>query len=232
MVSIVLADDHLLVRAGIKAILEQHGGFNVVAEAADGLEAIAMVREHKPDLLLLDLSMPKLSGLEVARRLAEHMPEQKVAILSAHTEQPFPKQILATGAMGYLGKGCEADELIRGVHAILSGERFISSEIAQAVAISLIPGGEKSPFDELSPKEMEIALALLHEPSVKAVAARMNMAYKTVSTHKGRLLRKMGLKSMVELTRLAMKWGMLPVVDANDETGDGPVVEGDKPIGG
>ncbi len=217
MVRIVLADDHVLVRTGIKAILEQHGGFKVVAEAADGLEAIAMVRKHRPDLLLLDLSMPKLSGLEVARRLAEHMPEQKVAILSAHTEQPFPKQILATGALGYLGKGCEADELVRGVHAILSGQRFISSEIAQAVAVSLIPGGDKSPFDELSPKEMEIAIALLHEPDIKAIAERMNMAYKTVSTHKGRLLRKMGLTSMVGLTKLAMKWGMLPVVDESED---------------
>lgn len=217
MVSIVLADDHVLVRTGIKAILEQHGGFKVVAEAADGLEAIEMVRKHRPDLLLLDLSMPKLSGLEVARRLAEHMPEQKVAILSAHTEQPFPKQILATGALGFLGKGCEADELVRGVHAILSGQRFISSEIAQAVAISLIPGGDKSPFDELSPKEMEIAIALLHEPNIKTIAERMNMAYKTVSTHKGRLLRKMGLASMVELTKLAMKWGMLPVVDESED---------------
>ncbi len=217
MTSIVLADDHALVRTGIKAILEQHGGFKVVAEAADGLEAIAMVREHKPDLLLLDLSMPKLSGLEVVRRLAQRMPEQKVAILSAHTEQPFPRQILATGAMGFLGKGCDADELVRGVNAIVSGKRYISSEIAQEVAVSLIPGADRSPFDELSARELEVALAILHEPTIIAAADRLNMSYKTVSTHKGRLLRKMRLKSVVELSRLAMKWGLLATVDESQD---------------
>ena len=217
MPTIVLADDHVLVRTGIKAILEQHGGFTVVAEAADGLEAIALVRKLKPDLLLLDLSMPKMSGLEVARRLAEHMPEQKVAILSAHTEQPFPRQILATGAMGFLGKGCVADELVRGVNAVLNGQRYISSEIAQEVAVSLIPGANRSPFDELSPKELEVALAILSEHTIGAAAERLNMSYKTVSTHKGRLLRKMGLTTMVELTRLAMKWGLLPVVDESED---------------
>ena len=223
MATIVLADDHALVRTGIKAILEQQGGFTVVAEAADGLEAIAQVRKHQPDLLLLDISMPKLSGLEVARRLSEHLPDQKVAILSAHTEQPFPRQILATGALGFLGKGCAAEELIRGVNAILAGHRYISSEIAQEVAISLIPGAERSPFDELSPREMEVALSILHETTLVDAAKRLNMSYKTVCTHKGRLLRKMGLKSMVDLTRLAMKWGLLPEVDESEDgaAGDG-----------
>ena len=209
MIRIVLVDDHALVRTGIRSLLENHGGFEVVGEGGNGEDALRLVREHKPDILLLDLSMPGMSGLEVVRRLARSSPKQKVAILTMHTDNPFPRQVLESGALGYISKGSAGEDLVRGLHAIAHGQPFISADIAQQVALGLLPGATQSPFEKLGPREFETLLAVVHGIPLRDLAAQLCVTYKTVSSFKQRGMAKLGLRSVAELTQLAIQNGLL-----------------------
>lgn len=209
MINILIVDDHDLVRTGLKNILADAGDFELVGEASSGEEAIRLARELKPDVVLMDVGLPGLSGLETTERILKAQPEIRVIVLTAHSEPPLPARLLDIGATGYLTKACSARELINAVRAVSRGERYIGSDIAQQLAISLLPGSSQSPFQELTARELEIALMLTQGMKMPSIAEVINVSPKTVATYKYRIYEKVGVKSEVELLRTALRYGLV-----------------------
>ncbi len=209
MTKLVLVDDHDIVRTGLRMILEKTPGFDVVAECSDGDQVLQVVREHRPDVVLMDVNMPRLSGLEATRRISERFPDTRVIILTIHAQNPFPAQLLEAGASGYLTKGCDSGELIKAIKTVARGGKYVGADIAQQMALSMLPGGDRSPFDELSTREMEVMLMLVQGKGVKDIGGVLSISPKTVATYKYRILEKLGVDNVVELTRLAMNHGVL-----------------------
>lgn len=209
MIRILVVDDHDLVRTGLKNILSDVGDFELVGEAASGEEAIRMARELQPDVILMDVGLPGLSGMETTERILKTQPEIRVIVLTAHSEPPLPARLLDIGASGYLTKACSARELIGAVRAVVRGERHVGSEIAQQLALSLLPGQSQSPFQELTPRELEIALMLTQGMKMPSIAEVINVSPKTVATYKYRIYEKVGVSSEVELLRQAIRHGLV-----------------------
>ncbi|MDT8449207.1 MAG: response regulator [Wenzhouxiangellaceae bacterium] len=209
MIKLMIVDDHHLVRQGLHNIIDDAGGIDVVAEAATGEDAIRLNREKKPDVILMDISLPGLSGFETSDRIMHATPSARIIALTAHTKPPFPTRLLDMGAAGYLTKACDADELVRAIRKVHDGERYIGSEIAQQLAMSLLPGVPQSPFQELTPRELEVALMLANGMKSSAIAERMNISPKTISTHKYRIFEKIGVDSEVGLLREAIRYDLI-----------------------
>lgn len=205
MIRLLIVDDHDLVRTGLRNILDAVPDIEVVAEAASGEEAFRLVRQHGPDLVLLDVGLPGLSGLETTERLLKSHPQIKVIILTAYSEPPLPARLLDIGASGYLTKACNARELVIAVRAVSRGERYIGSEIAQQLALSLLPGTPQSPFQDLTARELEVMMMLTQGMKMPAVAEVLNVSPKTVATYKYRIYDKVGVNSEVELLHLALR---------------------------
>jgi two-component system invasion response regulator UvrY len=206
---ILIVDDHDLVRTGLKNILAASGEFNVAGEAATGEDAIRLARQLEPDLVLMDVGLPGLSGLETTDRILKAQPEVKVIVLTAHSEPPLPARLLDSGASGYLTKACDAEELLRAARAVLKGERYIGSDISQQLAISLLPGTPQSPFQDLTSRELEIAMMLTQGMKVQSIGEVLNVSPKTVATYKYRIYDKVGVSSEVELLRQALRHGLV-----------------------
>ncbi len=209
MIKVILADDHEIVRTGLKMIISKMPDINVIAEVENGEQAVYAVHQHKPDVVLMDVNMPVMSGIEATRRIATHSPDSKVIILTVHAENPFPVQLLEAGACGYLTKGCAASELETAIKTVHNCGRYIGVEIAQQMALSLMPGGDSSPFDELTPREMEVMMLLSQGKKPKEVAAILLLSPKTIATYKYRILEKLDLKNTVELAHFAKSHGIL-----------------------
>ena len=210
MVKIMLVDDHDIVRTGIRLILEQITGVEIIAECADGHQAVLKAKELKPDVIFMDVNMPGLSGLEATRRITEYSADIRVIILTIHAENPFPKQLLDAGANGYLTKGCGADELQAALNKVHAGGRYIGSDIAQQMALSMLPGGDGStPFDQLTNREMEVMMMIVQGKKAKEIGHILNINDKTVATYKYRVLEKLGIQNEVHLTRLAIRHGIV-----------------------
>ncbi len=209
MITLVLADDHEIVRTGLKMIIEKMPDIKVIAEAENGKQAIEAVRLYSPDVILMDVNMPIMSGIEATKRIASHMPDTKVIILTVHAENPFPVQLLEAGASGYLTKGCAATELENAIKAVYAQGRYIGTQIAQQMALSLMPGGDSSPFDELTPREMEVMMLLSQGKRPKEIANTLFISPKTVSTFKYRIFEKLKVQNLVELAHFAIKHGVL-----------------------
>lgn len=159
MIKVLLVDDHELVRTGIKRILEDAEGITVVGEVGSGEDALRfMRRRRKPDVVLMDVSMPGMGGLEATRKLRRQYPNVKVIVLTIHAHEPYPTRLLEAGAAGYLTKGCAVDEIITAIREVNAGRRYIGMDIARQIALSLLPGGERSPIDRLSQRELQILL--------------------------------------------------------------------------
>lgn len=209
MADILIVDDHDLVRTGLKNILAGEAGLTVVGEAASGEEAIQLTRRLKPDLVLMDVGLPGLSGLETTERILKVQPKVRVIVLTAHSEPPLPARLLDSGASGYLTKACNANELIRAVRKVAAGERYIGSDISQQLAISLLPGAPQSPFQELTSRELEIAMMLIQGMRVQSIGEVLNVSPKTVATYKYRIYDKAGVSNEVELLRMALRYGLV-----------------------
>ncbi|MGG6461493.1 response regulator [Solilutibacter silvestris] len=211
-IRVYLVDDHALVRAGMKMILAGEVDIEVVGEADTGEVALAQVRQLKPDVVLCDIHLPGLSGLEVTERITRSLPETKVIAVSVLEDGPMPKRLLDAGASGYVGKGGDASELVRAVRDVARGKRYLASSVAQAIALSSV-SGDGSPFDGLSGRELEVSLLLLRGLRQEEIAKRLSLSAKTVNTHKSRAFEKLGIRDTVALARLASQYGMVDTAD-------------------
>lgn len=209
MIKLLLVDDHDIVRTGIAHIIEKERGIEIVGEAGNGEEAIRLAKELQPDVVLMDVNMPRLGGVEATQRIIKALPRTKVIILTVHAEAPFPTRLLDAGASGYLTKGCAASELCDAIRSVYDDHRYIGSDIAQQLALSLLPGAERSPFDDLSNREMEVMMMLIQGDDVSIIADRLSLSPKTVSTYKYRIYEKLTVKNDVELTHLAIRHGIV-----------------------
>ena len=209
MIRLMVVDDHELVRIGLRHILADFPGIHIAGEAADGETAIRLNREVKPDVVLLDIGLPGLSGFEVTTRLKQACPTLGIIILTIHEQAPYPAQLLEAGASGYLTKGCPATELIQAIKTVARGERHISSRVAQQMALRMLPGGQKSPFDGLSAREMEVMLMLADGRKIADIAEIMHLSPKTIATYKYRIFDKLNTRSDVGMTRMALRYGIV-----------------------
>ena len=215
-ISIVLADDHPIVRRGLQAVLEKETDFSIAGVAFDGLEAIRLTERLKPDVLLLDLMMPGLSGLEVLRIVRDKSIRTRVVILSMHGSRAFVAQALQNGAIGYVLKDSTEKDLSRAVRDAAGGKRFLSppvSETAISAYIELSKTSSFDPHDTLTSRQREV-LQLAAEGKTNAeMAARLNISQRTVENHRAILMQKLGLRNQTELIRHAMRHGLLPTDD-------------------
>ena len=207
-IRVFIVDDHALVRTGMRMILSAESDIEVVGDAESGEEALPLIRKLKPDVVLCDLHLPGLSGLEVTARIVKGDQESRVIIVSVLQDGPMPRRLLEAGASGYVGKGGDAAELLRAIREVARGKRFLANGIAQNLALAGIDGSA-SPFDSLSPREMEIALMLVQGLRQDAIAKRLSLSAKTVNTHKARLFEKLDITDSIALARLASRYGIV-----------------------
>jgi two-component system invasion response regulator UvrY len=210
MIRVVLVDDHVMIREGCRRVLEAAGDIEVTGQAGSAEEALPLVRSLRPQVVLMDIHLPGASGLQATERLTATQPEARVIVLTMIDELPMPQRLLEAGAWGYLTKSCPADELIRAVRQVGQGKRFLSTEIASKLALSsLRSGGKESPVDLLTQRELEVALRLAQGHSNKDVANQLHISEKTISTHKTRVLEKLGVANVVALANLLAHHGLL-----------------------
>lgn len=212
MVTIVLADDHDVVRLGVRTLLEAEPDFRLVGEVANGLEVVAAVERLNPDVLVLDLMMPGLNGLEAMRQINKRFPRTAIVVLSMHANEAYVFEALRNGAKGYVLKGSSASELVEAVRAATAGRRFLSpplSERAIEVYVEKAQGTELDMFDTLTTREREV-LHLVAEGHTSAdIAERLFISPRTVETHRANVFRKLGLRTQTDLVRYALRRGIL-----------------------
>lgn len=205
MIKVLLLDDHALVRMGYRLILQQHLDIQVIDEASSGEEGLQKIRTLKPDVVLCDLHMPGLSGLEITERLNRSSSASKVIIVSVQQDGPMPKKLLDAGASGYLSKACDAEELIRAIRDVARGKRYLANDLAQRMALD---GDRQSPFDRLSPREIEVSLLFCQGWRAEDMARKLCVSSKTIATHKYRILDKLGIQDTIALARMAAQYGV------------------------
>lgn len=211
-IRVLIADDHALVREGIRRVLDDDPGFDVVAEAADGLQAIARVGETEPDVAILDISMPELSGLEAARRLRDEYPALRILILSMHDESEYVMRAVHAGAAGYLLKDDAGPALLRqAVRAVHAGDSFFSPAVASRLTEALRGGssGSGDPLELLTARELEVLRLVAGGNSNKQIAAELGISRRTVESHRESLMRKIEIRTVAGLTRFALEHGLL-----------------------
>ena len=206
-IRVFIVDDHALVRTGMRMILSAEDDIEVVGEAETGEAALPVIRRPTPDVVLCDLHLPGVSGLEVTERVVKGPCATRVIIVSVLEDGPLPKRLLEAGAAGYVGKGGDASELIRAVRDVARGKRYLSGTIARNLALSGVDGGH-TPFDELSLRELEVALLLVQGLRQEDIAKRLSLSAKTVNTHKSRLFDKLGIGDSIALARLVCQYGL------------------------
>ncbi|HUH91366.1 MAG TPA: response regulator [Lysobacter sp.] len=207
-IRVFIVDDHALVRAGMRMILSAEADIDVVGEVESGESALPLIRQLKPDVVLCDLHLPGLSGLEVTERVVRGDYGTRVIIVSVLEDGPMPRRLLEAGAFGYVGKGGDATELLRAVRDVARGRRYLASNIAQHLALSALDGSH-SPFDELSPRELEVALLLVQGLRQEEIARRLSLSAKTINTHKTRMFEKLAINDNIALARLLGQYGLL-----------------------
>lgn len=208
MIRLMIVDDHELLRLGLRQIFSEYHDVEVVAEAGDGDSAIRLCREVQPDVVILDISLPGLSGFELTRRLKMGKPTVTVLALSVHDSSPYPERMMEAGASGYMNKGCSVSELLQAVRTVAKGGRHIGSAIAQKMILNSMDGNSGTPLDSLSSREMEVLVLLAEGRRLAEIADAMHLSPKTVATYKYRIFEKLETRNDVEVTRLAMRYGI------------------------
>jgi len=211
---VMLVDDHAVVRMGFRLLLDGSPDIRVVAEAESGEDAVRRYTEVKPDVVVLDLSMPGRSGIELIRQVKAERSDLRVLVLSMHDEQQYAVRAIRAGASGYLTKDTVAKQLVAAIEKIASGGMFITPAVAEALAIGLQTPTEELPHKRLTDREYEILLLLASGESVNGIGKRLHLSAKTVSTHKTHILEKMNARSLVELVRYAITHDLLESPDA------------------
>jgi DNA-binding NarL/FixJ family response regulator len=206
MIRILLADDHSIVRDGLRRIVEEDGAMEVVAEASDGREALQKVAASRPDVAVVDISMPGFDGLEVVSRLKDSHPALPVLILTMHEEAQYVVRAIEAGAMGYLTKQSAPEQLVTAIRRIYNGNRYITDEATEALALRIAKGAQaKTPLDSLSMRELQVLRRLGMGHTNREIASAYNISIKTVDTYRARLLKKLELRNNAELIRFALQ---------------------------
>ncbi len=209
MIRIVIADDHTIMREGLKRILQEVDDIEVVGEAVDGFEVLATVRKAGFDLLLMDLSMPGRSGVDLIRQIKDEAPKLPILVLTMHEEEQYAVRAIRAGASGYLTKESAGTQLVTAIRKVASGRPFISLEVAEQLAIDAMPARHELPHKYLSDREFEVFNLLVSGKSITEIAVMLHLSVKTVSTHKTRILQKMDSNSLAELVQYAIAHGLL-----------------------
>ncbi|HET7358828.1 MAG TPA: response regulator [Rhodanobacteraceae bacterium] len=208
MTSVVLVDDHELVRTGFRMILQQQADIEILGEAGSAEEGLQMIRQLQPDVALIDVHMPGMSGVELTERMVRAKLPTQIIILTVVEDARFPKRLLDAGALGYLTKGCNSDELLAAIRQVGAGRRYLAPAVAQQLALATLDG-QGSPFDTLSSRELEVAMMLVRGKPLTTIADQLNLSPKTVSTYKQRLLDKLKVEHLVGLAHLMTVHGLL-----------------------
>ena len=209
MTRLLVVDDHEIVRAGIKQLLSEHEEFTIAGKAASGADAVKMVREANWDVVLLDISMPGMNGIEALAQIRHIKPEQPVLILTMHPENHYAINLLRAGANGYLSKDCTAEMLVDAIQTVASGRRFISPALGDKIARELDGDGPKALHTVLSPRELQIFCKLAAGQAVSSIAVELLLSIKTVSTYRTRILEKMGIKTNAHIMYYAIRHGLI-----------------------
>lgn len=209
MISVLLTDDHELVRTGIRRLLEDSKQVEIVGEADCGEDSLQLAQSLKPDVILMDVNMPGIGGVEACRRILQRNPKQKIIVLTVHNEHTFPKRLLEIGAKGYLTKDCGVDEMIKAIKQVNSGGSYIASSIAQQLALSLLPGNDVNPIDRLSRREFQVMLMISQGLTNVEISDKLCLSPKTISTYRLRVLEKLNAHNEVDLIKIAVEQGMV-----------------------
>jgi len=208
---ILLADDHTLVRAGIRSLIESIDDVEVVAEAGDGREALELIAKHRPDVALLDIGMPGLNGLEVAKRTPQASPGTRIIILSMHADPAYVKKALRAGADGYLLKGASVAELPLALQAVMRGESYLTPKISSSVVERILAqdGDDSDPLDDLTTRQREILQLIAEGQSTKEIAGILDISVKTVESHRLRMMDRLDIHDVPGLVRFAIRAGLV-----------------------
>jgi two-component system, NarL family, invasion response regulator UvrY len=209
VIRLLIVDDHRLVRAGLREILERERDMTVGAEAGTGAEALDALRRERFDMILLDLSLPDFSGLDLMKSILSTNPAQRILILSMHPEENYARRVMRAGASGYLNKEAAPELLISAIRKVSTGGKFVSPALAELLAIDLYEGGDEVPHQRLSDREFEVFERIIRGESTSSIAQELHLSPKTVSTHRSRILQKMDLRNNAELIRYAIEQGLL-----------------------
>ena len=209
MINVLLVDDHELVRTGIRKILDEVKGLKVIGETQTGEEAVQFCRKNQPDVVLMDMNMPGIGGLEATKKIIRYSPDIKVIVLTVYSEDPIPTKVMQIGAAGYLTKGAGTDEMVNAIRAVNSGQRYITPEIAQKIALNQFKSAEENPFNSLSERELQIMLMVTRGEKVPYISEQLSLSTKTINSYRYRMFEKLNVSNDVELTHLAIRYGML-----------------------
>lgn len=209
MIKIMLVDDHDLVRTGLKRLINDVDGFRVVTEASSGEEAILKAKINDIDIVLMDINMPGMGGLEATKKLLHHKPELKIIGVTMHDDEIFPQRLLKAGAVGYLTKGSDIEEMVHAIREVTANRRYICPDIAQQIALTQTQDFKTSPFESLSERELQVMTMLMDGQKVNVISDSLSLSPKTVSTYRHRLYIKLGVHNDMELARLALQHGFI-----------------------
>lgn len=208
MIKVLLVDDHELVRTGIRRLIDDIKGLEVIGEVETGEAAIDFAYNEHVDVVLMDLNMPGIGGMEATRRLIAKDKHLKIIVVTIHDSEPFPQQLFKAGALGYLTKGCNIEEIVHAIKEVFYGRRYVSVDIAQKMAMNIQPEND-NPFDKLSQREMQVMMMSMQGMKGQKISEQLNLSPKTISTYRYRLFDKLRVSNDVELTRLAMQYGLI-----------------------
>ncbi|MBD2812174.1 UvrY/SirA/GacA family response regulator transcription factor [Xenorhabdus sp. Vera] len=209
MINVLLVDDHELVRIGVKGILDDVRGIKVIGEANSGEDAVRWCRSNSTDVVIMDMGMPGIGGLEAAKKIIRYSPDTKVIMLTIHTESSLPTKVMQAGIRGYLSKAATPQDMINAIRTVYAGQRYISSDIAQQMALDQLLPQKENPLDELSKRELQIMIMITQGRKVNEISTLLNLSPKTVNSYRYRMFSKLNIKGDVELTHMAIRCGLL-----------------------
>jgi two-component system invasion response regulator UvrY len=209
MITVLIVDDHDLVRTGVRKILDDVSGIKVIGEASAGEEAVKLARKSRPNIVLMDVKMPGIGGLEATRKIRRIDSDIRVLALSVCDDDLYPAKLLQAGASGYLTKGASSEEMVRAIRTIHSGQRYIAPNIANRLALLHVTNKDASPFESLSERELQVTMMITRGVTVQAIAESLHLSAKTVNSYRYRIFNKLKVKNDVALTLLAIRYGVM-----------------------
>lgn len=205
IIKVLVVDDHELVRTGIEVLLNSFDDILVMAVCGSGEDAVKLAEEQSPDVVLMDINMPGIGGVEACRRILKEQPDTKIIVVSVYDDGPLPQQLLKLGVKGFVSKGASVNEMVDAIRTVMHGKRFLSTDIAENLAFQGLDGAE-TPFAKLSQRESEVSNLILQGKNIQEMADMLKLSDKTINTYRYRLYEKLNVKNDVELTRLALKY--------------------------